>query len=29
MFAMKFRDDGCWFDLNVGAEQGDSSVAAQ
>lgn len=29
MFAMKFRDDGSWFGLNVGAEQGDSSVAAQ
>lgn len=29
MFSVKFRDDGCWFRLNVGAEQGDSSVAAQ
>lgn len=26
---MKFRDDGCWFALNVGAEQEDSSMAAQ
>lgn len=29
MFAMKFRGDGCLVCLNMGAEAGDNSLAAQ